>query len=303
MRKAAVALVLFGLLGNGCHRGAASQTSYASPQEAADALVQAASNDDVTKMVAILGSDGKDLVASADRVQDRNRAMTFAAKAREKRAIEIDPKDPARATLSVGNDNWPLPIPIVMRGGKWSFDTEAGHDEVLLRRIGANELDVITILRGYDEAQQKYATELHDGATVNQYARRIISTPGKHDGLAWKNPDGSWGGPVGQAAAAAMEQGYGEKKPFHGYYFRILEGQGPSARLGKLDYVVDGAMIGGFGLVAWPAEYEVTGVQTFITSYDGAVYQKDLGPKTAEIASTMDRYDPDDSWKRTDDGW
>ena len=188
-----------------------------------------------------------------------------------------------------------------MSDGKWHFDSAAGHDELLKRRIGANELDVITICRGYVEAQQRYASETHDGSGVNQYAQRIISTPGKHDGLAWQNADGTWGGPVGRRVATAIEQGYAAKEPFHGYYFKTLKGQGPSARLGKLDYVVGGAMIGGFALVAWPVEYGVTGIQTFIVSYDGIVYQKDLGPQTPTLAAAMDRYDPDDTWKRTDD--
>jgi hypothetical protein len=136
---------------------------------------------------------------------------------------------------------------------------------------------------------------------VNQYAQRIISTPGKQDGLAWQNPDGTWEGPVGPGAARAIEQGYTREAPFHGYYFKVLKGQGPSARLGQLDYVIKGAMIGGFALVAWPAEYRITGVQTFIVSYDGVVYQKDLGPDTAKIAAAMDRYDPDKTWKETKD--
>jgi hypothetical protein len=136
---------------------------------------------------------------------------------------------------------------------------------------------------------------------VNQYAQRIISTEGKHDGLAWRDTDGTWDGPVGPAVARTIERGYAERKPFHGYYFKILEGQGPSARLGQLDYVVDGAMIGGFALAAWPAEYAATGVQTFIVSYDGTVYQKDLGPNTPAVAAAMNRYDPDETWKPTDD--
>jgi hypothetical protein len=277
------------------------QRAFSTPEEAASALIEAASAYDVKALLAILGPDAHDQVVSADPVQDRSRAAAFAAKAREKNAVEIDPGDPARATLAVGHDGWPLPIPLVSMGGSWYFDAEAGKDEMLRRRIGANELDVITTCRGYVEAQNQYASERHDGAAVNQYARRIISTEGKHDGLAWRNPDGTWGGPVGQSVARAIEQGYGERRPFHGYYFKILAGQGPSANLGQLDYVVDGAMIGGFALVAWPAEYAVTGVQTFIVSYDGVVYQKDLGPNTPGLAAAMERYDPDESWKPTDD--
>jgi hypothetical protein len=281
----------------------ANEQAFSTPKQAADALIKAAADYDVTALLAILGPDGKDLIASQDPVQDRTRAAAFVAKAREKSAIAVDPSDASRATLIIGNDDWPLPIPIVSKDGKWYFDSDAGRDELLKRRIGANELDVITICRGYVEAQRQYASELHDGSGVNQYARRLISTPGKHDGLAWQNPDGTWGGPVGRGVARAIEQGYAAHQPFHGYYFKILTGQGPSARLGRLDYVVGDAMIGGFALVAWPAEYEVTGVKTFVVSYDGVVYEKDLGPQTSTLAATMDRYDPDDSWKHTDDEW
>ena len=193
-------------------------------------------------------------------------------------------------------------LPLCVREPSCRID-RVGRDEILLRRIGANELEVITICRGYVEAQQEYASEVHDGSGVNQYAQRIISTQGKHDGLAWRDPDGTWSGPVGSAVARAIERGHAERKPFHGYYFKLLKGQGPSARLGQLDYVVDGAMIGGFGLAAWPAEYAVTGVQTFIVSYDGVVYQKDLGPSTPAVATAMDRYNPDETWQPTDDAW
>ncbi len=174
---------------------------------------------------------------------------------------------------------------------------------MLRRRVGENELDAITVCRGYVEAQQEYAAIIHDRSGVNEYAQRIISTPGKQDGLAWQNPDGSWGGPVGETAAKAIAQGYDRGDPFHGYYFRVLNGQGRSARLGQLDYVVEGVMIGGFALLAWPAQYRVTGVQTFMVSYDGVVYQKDLGPETTKVAASIDRYDPEESWKRTDDDW
>jgi hypothetical protein len=288
---------------------AASQTAgqgFATPKEAAKALIQAASNYDVPALLKILGQDGEDLVESADTVGDKNRAERFAVLAKEKMEVLTDPTNKARATVTVGNDEWPLPIPIVLRNGKWYFNTKAGHDEILRRRIGSNELDAITICRGYVEAQEDYAETIHDNSGVNQYAQKIISSPGKQDGLAWQNADGTWGGPVGEAVAKAIAQGYSDterRDPFHGYYFKVLRGQGPSARLGQLDYVINGAMIGGFALVAWPAEYRVTGVQTFIVSYDGVVYQKDLGPDTAKIASAMERYDPDKTWHETDDDW
>ena len=149
----------------------------------------------------------------------------------------------------------------------------------------------------------EYASHIHDDSGVNQYAQKIISTPGKHDGLAWQSVDGSWEGPVGEAVAKALAEGYREKMPFHGYYFNLLDGQGPAARLGTLDYFVEGVMIGGFAIVAWPADYRVTGVKTFIVSYDGVVYQKDLGPNTSEIAATMKRYNPDKTWQSTNDDW
>jgi hypothetical protein len=282
----------------------AAQKAFATPKEAADALIQAASEFNVPTLLEILGQDGKDLVASQDTVQDKNRAAAFVAKSREKVEVTTDPKNKSRATLTVGNDDWPLPIPIIKKNGKWYFDSKPGLDEILKRRIGANELDAITICRGYVEAQEEYARTIQDNSGVNQYAQRIISTPGKHDGLAWQNADGSWGGPVGEHVAQAMEEGYAKHgEPFHGYYFKVLKGQGPSARLGTLDYVVEGAMIGGFALVAWPAEYRITGVETLIVSYDGVVYQKDLGPDTTKIASAMERYDPDKTWQETDDDW
>ena len=280
---------------------APSGQAFATPKEAADALIQAASNFDVPALLKILGKGSEDIVASKDTTQDRNRALAFAAKAKEKQEVVIDPKNKAAANLNVGDDNWPFPLPIVQRNGKWYFDTKAGQDEILRRRIGANELDVITICRGYDDAQQEYALQIHDNSGVNQYAQRIVSSPGKHDGLAWQNPDGTWGGPVGEGAAKAIAEGFAQGEPFHGYYFKALKGQGPAAELGTLDYVVEGAMIGGFAMVAWPAEYRVTGVQTFIVSWDGVVYQKDLGPNTAKIASAMERYDPDKTWRETDD--
>lgn len=279
-----------------------AQTSFATPKQAADALIQAAEGYDVPTLMKILGPDGKDLVSSADPVRDKSIATAFVAKAREKNAVVIDPKNSRRAILSVGDDDWPVPIPIVEKKGKWYFDTKAGREEMLFRRIGENELNAIAICRGFVEAQKEYAEQVHDNSGVNQYAQRIISTPGKQDGLAWKNPDGSWGGPVGEAVARALEEGYGDKgMPFHGYYFKVLKGQGTDATLGQLDYVIGGAMIGGFALVAVPAEYRVTGVNTFLVSYDGVVYQKDLGPESLNIVKTMDRYNPDKTWRRTDD--
>jgi hypothetical protein len=211
--------------------------------------------------------------------------------------VETDPKDPRTATLVIGPDAWPVPIPVVKVGSTWRFDSKAGREEVLYRRVGKNELDAIEVCHEYVEAQHTYAAERHDGSRVNQYAQHIISTPGKHDGLAWQAPDGTWQGPLGETAARAITEGYTDRsEPVHGYYFKILKKQGPHAQFGEMDFVVQGAMIGGFALVAAPAEYEVTGVKTFIVSYDGVVYEKDLGPNTLEAFRAMDRFDPDESW-------
>jgi len=281
-----------------------TQKGFDTAQQAADALIQAAEAFDVSTLKEILGPGSDDLVASEDAVQDKNRAAEFATQAKEKHSVEVDGKNPNSATLVIGNEDWPLPIPIVKRKDKWYFDTKAGREEILLRRIGANELDVIEICLGYVDAQKEYAEQKHDGSTVNQFAQRIVSTPGKQDGLAWKNPDGTWGGPVGETVAEALEQGYTDKsKPFHGYYFKVLKGQGPAAPLGEIDFVVGGAMIGGFALAAAPAEYGVTGVQTFIISHNGIVYQKDLGPDTLKEFNSMERYNPDKTWQVTEDAW
>lgn len=286
-------------------KGLPSPMAFNTPQQAAEALIQAAESYDVSTLLAIFGPNGKDFVSSSDPVNDKNTAASFAAKAREKHLVTADPKNKAQAILTVGNDDWPLPVPLVKRGSKWYFDSKRGHDEILFRRIGANELDAIQICRGFVDAQKEYAAEVHDNSGVNEYAQRIISTPGKHDGLYWKNADGTTGGPISEAIARAIEEGYspGKTSGYHGYYFKVLKGQGPAARLGQLDYVVEGVMIGGFALVAFPAEYRVTGVKTFMVSYDGIVYEKDFGPDTAGIAQSMERYNPDKSWHRTDDEW
>lgn len=275
---------------------------FATPEAAVDALVAAAERYDVPTLKEILGSEGTPLVETGDPVLGRRYATDFAAEARVRRRIELD-SSRTSATLSVGDGDWPLPIPIVQREGKWAFDAAAGLEEVLLRRIGENELAAIDVCRGYVEAQRIYASVRHDGARVNQYAQRVISTPGKQDGLAWQAADGTWQGPVGEGVARAIAEGYRDRyQPFHGYYFKVLKAQGPAAPLGRMDFVVDGAMIGGFALVAAPAEYLVSGVKTFIVSHDGIVYEKDLGDKTQEVFRAMDRYDPDSTWSRTS-GW
>jgi hypothetical protein len=279
------------------------QKEFASPKEAADALVKVAESLDVAAAKELLGPQAEDLVASEDPVMDKKHAEEFATKAKQKMSIDTDKKDSSRAIILVGNDDFPMPIPLVKRKGKWSFDTKVGREEILNRRIGENELNAITVCRGYVEAQHEYAADKHDDAKVNQYAQVLLSSPGKHDGLTWQNPDGTWGGPVGQEVAKALQEGYSVErgKPFHGYFFKVLKGQGKDAPMGELDFVVGGAMIGGFAMAAAPAQYRVTGVMTFIVGPDGVVYQKDLGPDTAKTFETMDRYNPDKSWQETED--
>ena len=261
--------------GSACPTAAANPRTFDTPQQAADALIAAAEAFDVAALESIFGPEGRDLVVTGDPVQDRNRAEEFAARARERRTVtrgsgEPEPRHPVRRErrlASAGADR--------QRGGRWSFDAKAGREEILNRRIGGNELDAIEVCRGFVEAQHEYALTKREASGVNQYAQRIISTPGKQDGLAWQNPDGSWGGPVGEAIARAIEQGYSDRaEPYNGYYFKVLKGQGPAAPLGEMDFVIKGVMIGGFALVASPAEYGVTGVQTFIVSHDGVVYRR-----------------------------
>jgi hypothetical protein len=269
---------------------------------AAEALIKAAENYDLPALLGIFGPDGKELVESADPVQSKNNVKEFAEKARQQHSLKVEKNT---AVLVVGSDHWPMPVPLVKKQGKWYFDTKAGHDEILYRRIGANELDAIQLCRGYVEAQKEYAQEAHGNPPVNQYAQKIISTPGQKDGLFWRNQDGSPGGPISEAVARALEEGYSDKsdkpKPYHGYYFKILQGQGPNAPLGEIHYNINGVMLGGFALVAVPAEYRVTGVKTFIVNQDGVVYEKDLGPDSLKIAKEMTEFNPDKTWRATRD--
>jgi Protein of unknown function (DUF2950) len=276
---------------------AAKVMTFATPQQAADALVDAAEKFDPSTLDKILGPEGYDIIHTGEPVQEREQATAFAAMAREKKNVSVDRRTGRRAFLIVGREDWPFPVPIVKKAGHWSFDAKAGRQEVLYRRIGRNELDVIETCRGFVEAQHEYALMKRDVYKVNQYAQRLISTPGQQDGLAWQNPDGTWGGPVGERVARAIERGYtGKNEPFHGYVFKVLKGQGPAAPLGQMDFVVEGVMIGGFALVASPAQYGVTGVKSFLVSHDGVVYEKDLGPNTLSVFAKLERFNPDKSW-------
>jgi hypothetical protein len=292
-----VAAALCGVLaGCGDRKSPPPVRTFATPEEAVTALVAAAERFDVPELKAMLGPKGEPLVASADTVADRNHAAAFAAQARVRQWLEFD-STKTSAVLNVGPEDWPMPFPIVQQGGRWHFDAAAGIDEILRRRIGQDELDAITVCQGFVEAEREYASVRHDGSLVNQYAQRIISTPGKQDGLAWQAADGTWEGPVGESIASFITEGYSDKsQPFHGYYYKVLKGQGPAAPLGAMDFMVEGAMIGGFALVAAPAEYGVTGIQTFIVSWEGTVYQKDLGDQTLDTFRSMELYNPDSTW-------
>ena len=297
------ALVFSSLLVLGVNAGTKAQstnvskgTAYPTPQAAIDALVDAAEKYDEKALAAILGPNSNEIISTGEPVRDREMSTEFAAQARARQSLSRDPRNPARMILNVGNDGWPFPVPLVRSGGKWYFDAKDGREEILLRRVGQNELDAIEICRGYVEAQYEYAM-LRRESGVNQYAQRIISSPGKQDGLAWQNADGAWDGPIGENVAKAIARGYTSgTQPYRGYFFQVLKGQGPAAPLGQLDYVVKGVMIGGFALIAAPAQYRVTGVKTFMISQDGVVYEKDLGPNTLEIVRRIDRFNPDSSW-------
>jgi len=281
------------------HRPTASALPqvFDTPQEAASTLVDAAEKFDETALLRIFGQAGEDIVFTGEYAQDRKHATSFAAEAREKMSISIDPHSGNRAFVLVGNEDWPFAIPLVKKDNKWLFDSAAGREELFYRRIGANELDAIQICEGYVEAQYDYAFQKREGYEVNQFAQRIVSSPGTQDGLAWQNSDGTWEGPIGENIAKAIQQGYSNRaEPYHGYFFKILKGQGASAPFGEMDYLVKGIMIGGFALVAAPAEYGETGVRTFIVSQDGVVYEKDLGPKTMDAFWAMERFNPDPSW-------
>jgi hypothetical protein len=274
------------------------QKSFATPEEACQALILAAERFDIPALKEILGPDGVEFVVTEDPVQDKNQLAAFAAQAREKTQVDRNPENPKVAVLSVGAEDWPMPIPVIEERGSWRFDSLAGRQEILNRRIGRSELDAIALCREFVAAQHEYASQKRDGARVNQYAQRIISTPGKQDGLTWQAADGTWEGPAGEGIARAIADGYTDRRePYRGYFFKVLKGQGPAAPLGEMDFVIEGVMIGGFALVAAPADYAVSGVKTFIVSHDGVVYEKDLGPETLEQFSAMDRYNPDPTWQ------
>jgi hypothetical protein len=279
------------------------QRTFSNADEAAAALVEAVRAKDVNGLLAVVGPGSGDWLFSGDPVSDANDWKRFLAAYDEKHAL--DAKD-ARAILNVGNDAWPFPAPIVKHGDKWSFDASAGREELLNRRIGANELDTMQTLRAVVDAQREYAANDADGNGFADYAKRFLSTPGKKDGLYWADEPGKPQSPLGPLVAAAAKEGYGKKakesppqqEAYHGYYYKLLTSQGKDAAGGAYDYMVGDKLLGGFAIVAWPARYRVSGVTTFIVNHDGVVYEKDLGANGAALASSMSRYNPDKTWRK-----
>jgi hypothetical protein len=270
---------------------------FPTPNAAAQALVNAAKSNDVAGLIAILGPSAKTIVSTGDPVEDRKIRRTFVARATQKMRLVPYHGSTTAKTMLAGNDDWPLPIPIVQRNGQWYFDTAQGKDEILTRRIGSNELDAIELSRGFVEAENEYAEKNRTAENVPVYAQKIISTPGQKDGLYWQGESEEDESPIGELVAKAIAEGYTNKHdPYHGYYFRVLKGQGANAPGGEMSYLDDGAMTKGFALIAWPSNYGVTGIMTFVVDKSGIVYQKDLGAKTSEMASACAAYNPDKTW-------
>jgi len=274
-----------------------SQLTFATPQEAAQAAIDAAEHNDTAALLKLFGTGGKDIVESGDPQEDRTDRAEFARLARQKLQIAQDPTTPSRTTFTIGPQEWPFPVPLVRESGRWHYDSAAGRAEVLAHRVGENEVNAVEVCRAYVEAQMEYAGRDRNAEGVLQYAQRIVSSPGKQDGLYTEGAESLVPKAFADAALADATQGGKTPDRFHGYYFAVLKAQGADAPGGSLNYVVKGKMIGGFALVAWPAEYGVSGIQTFIVNHAGLVYEKDLGPGTAAVARQMARFNPDKSWK------
>jgi len=279
----------------------AEAQDFPTPDDAAKALLEAARSDDRKQIIALFGSHGADLLSSGDEVEDKNNRSNFVTLAQEKMMVEKIGED--RAIVHVGNTDWPFPIPLVKNSNSWRFDTEQGRQEILNRRIGRNELSTLGAIRGYEEAQFDYAISDRDGDGVSEYAQKLQSEPGKFDGLFWEVAEGQPQSPLGPLFAEAKAEGYKAKgatekpSPYHGYYYRILTRQGANVPGGKYDYIINGNMIAGFALVAFPAQYGSSGIMTFVVNHQGKIFQKDLGPKTSEIAEKMKEYNPDSKWE------
>jgi hypothetical protein len=294
------ALLLTVMFAADCRAAGVLQKRFPTPEQAAQALVEASRTDDLKGMLAILGPGGRELVYSGDGVDDNAGRDRFVAAYEQKHALAV--KNNTTRVLHIGADDWSLPIPIVKRKNGWGFDVGKGKKEILNRRIGRNELQVIEVLDAYVDAQQEYASKDCRGAGKVEFAQRIISTPGTHDGLYWETREGEQQSPLGPLMARAVKEGYdtknGNLSPFHGYYFKVLTGQGPNATGGSYQYVVKGKMILGFALIAYPAEYGNSGVMTFMVNQEGVIYEKNLGKGTLRLAEGATLFNPDKGWKK-----
>jgi hypothetical protein len=302
LRVWAAAVVLAVLLCGGVEAAAApKQKSFATPEEAVAAFVAALRSNDKTQLVALFGPDARALTSSGDPVRDAQRRAKFIAEYDRKNRLA---PEGARMVLSVGEKDWPFPIPLVQAADRWVFDTKAGKEEILNRRVGENEIDTVQTLLAIVDAQREYAMKPRDKDGVRTYAEKFASDPGRQNGLFWKTAPGEEQSPLGPLAAEAFAEGYRKGQqgpvPYHGYYFRILKKQGKHAPGGEFDYVAQKRMIGGFAVLAYPAVYGSSGVMTFIVSHDGVVYQKNLGRETAKAAAAIASFDPDASWKKVE---
>ena len=298
------AVMMSGGFGQTLFAGDAGQKNFKSPEEAVKALIDATKGNDTKELMAIFGPAGKELFFSGDEVADQHGRDRF-VKAYET-ANRLVSENEKKVIHQVGDRDWPFPIPVVKEGESWFFDTKAGKQEVLNRRIGRNELNTIQVCLAYADAQREYALKSRDRGGLLEYAQKFVSEKDKKDGLYWEAKEGEEQSPLGPLAAKATREGYMRKKsgekpsPYHGYYYKILKAQGENAPGGAYDYVVKGKMIGGFALVASPAEYGNSGVMTFMVSHEGVVYQKDLGKETEKIVGAIKKYDPDKTWKKVE---
>jgi hypothetical protein len=279
---------------------ATRQQSFPSPEAGVQALLEAAKRNDTKSLLQVLGSEAQSFINTGDPVSDQASRARFVQAYEE--AHTLVPSGDRRVILQIGQDAWPFPIPLVKNSTRWRFDAKEGKEEILNRRIGRNELDVIQVCLAYVDAQREYYMRNPQRLALPQYATKFMSTPGKRDGLYWATTTDEPPSPLGPLVAQARREGYkrtaGKPIPYHGYYYTILTGQGPHAAGGAYDYRVRGQMIGGFALVAYPAQYGSSGIMTFIVNHDGVVYQKDLGPRTAALAQSMTRFNPDETWKQ-----
>jgi hypothetical protein len=281
----------------------ADHRSFASAQEAVDAMVAALEAGDTAELRLLFGPGSDELISSGDDVADANDRATFIESYRARHELTADGAD--RMELEVGENDWPMPVPVVQRDGRWYLDGAAGEDEIIYRRVGNNELGAIKVCRGFVEAQNEYASEGRDGNPPGYFAAYLISDEGRQNGLYWPTEDDEPSSPAGPFVAAAAGEGYrraasGEPTPYHGYYYRMLYAQGSNAPGGAIEYFEEGRLINGFALIAWPADYGVSGVKTFLVNQDGTVYEKDLGDDTAAVVTTIELFDPDSTWSTVD---